>query len=302
MGVGEGQGSRARRGVRDGLAPIPGDVSARLPCGDTRGEKDVRTLRRKKVFRKIKAATVAICRREEDMLIPFGSGINVDRKGFIITAKHAIEATLPGPIISPSEGGPTTGTILQQRLFAVFCIEQGEELLVWALPPYVTGGLHSHDLAFIRPRLDGNAPIDALPCVVMGDSDKVYEGEQVLTCGFPLGKVLQPALPTGSLFQEGIVSSIRPHALATSRSEFFLDMTINPGNSGGPLCRRGSAKLIGVVNARIERPDVVPTGISCAVPLNVVKPLVEKLIAMSADELRTYLEEKMGEGHSGDLF
>lgn len=178
-------------------------------------------LKRQDVFRRIKAATVAICHKENGVLIPFGSGINVDPDGFVITAKHVIESTMQNSIVRPSDGGTATGTVIQRQLFAVFCIEQDGDLLIWAFPPFVTGGLHSHDLAFIRIRVGEGAPVDTLPYVAIGDSDDVYEGEEVITCGFPLGKVLQPSVPTGSLFQEGIVSSIRPHALAKSRDMSF---------------------------------------------------------------------------------
>lgn len=254
---------------------------------------------RRSVFKRIKSATVAICVRKSNTLVPFGSGINVHPKGFIVTAKHVVDATLAHPI--PRSEQLSTGSIVHEQLWAVFCVEDQGSLVLTALSPPVMGGLHSHDLAFLKLRLGSEMQHESLPSVLTGDSDAVFEGEEVVTCGFPLGQLLQPALPTGSLFQAGIVSSIRPHALAKRRELFYLDMTINPGNSGGPLCSEATAALVGIVNARIEDPQPVPTGISCAVPINLVKANIEEFAAMSVDELEQVIERRMREAEVSRL-
>lgn len=79
-------------------------------------------------------------------------------------------------------------------------------------------------------------------------------------------------------------------------------MTVNPGNSGGPLCRQRTAELVGVVNEQVIDQDAVPTGIGCAVALNIVKPVVERMTAMSADELLDRITQRIDGNDGGELF
>ena len=57
------------------------------------------------------------------------------------------------------------------------------------------------------------------------------------------------------------------------------DATINPGNSGGPLINL-KGEVIGINSLKIETAE----GIGFAVPINVIKPIVEKLSATGSFE------------------
>ena len=50
------------------------------------------------------------------------------------------------------------------------------------------------------------------------------------------------------------------------------DATINPGNSGGPLIN-SDGNIIGITSVKITSAD----GIGFAVPINIIKPILEKL-------------------------
>lgn len=234
------------------------------------------------------SATVAICfYTADEKLIPFGSGINVDPSGIIVTCKHVIEGalvdleskkevlSLPRP-----EKGRELSLLPMQDIVAVFSFFQNGSLEIGIARFEILHGLHDYDLAVGRLK-----PDTELPYLEMGDSDDIYECELVFTCGFPLGPDLQPRHPVGALFHRGIVSGIRPHAFLKPRYEFLLDMSVNPGNSGGPLCTEETGKVVGIVNALIQNDSVYNTGIGCAIPINIAQPLVKKIASLSSEHI-----------------
>ena len=242
---------------------------------------------RRKAYKAVKAATVAICLHQPDgRLIPFGSGINVDPKGVVVTCKHVIEGAqvlrdseVHRPKLPRTSQGVKSGIVLMHDIVAVFSLFRNEVLEIGIGRFEVIHGPHDSDLAVGRLR-----PDTALPAVKLGNSDDVFEGQLVFTCGFPLGADLQIDEPVGALFHRGIVSGIRPHYLAQRRHQLLLDISINPGNSGGPLCSEDNGELIGIINARIQDAGL-PTGIGCAVPANLIRPLVERVSMIGDDQL-----------------
>lgn len=236
----------------------------------------------------VKAATVAICRYDPNLgPEPFGSGINVHPDGLVLTCKHVVEATVPGGLLR-SESGPQSGELEHERLVAVFALNDEKGLVLGIFQPELMHGFHDHDLAVLRlsltPLPSSTADLRRLPFVQVGDSDLPFEGERTFTCGFPLGIALQPGAPTGGIFRTGILAAVRPHPLVKPRLQFYIDMTVNPGNSGGPLYSEETDTLVGIVNARIE-PAGIPSGIGCAVPVNLAKPLLERALALSVADV-----------------
>ena len=246
-------------------------------------------LKRREVYERVKAATVAIClRRPDGSLIPFGSGVNVDPRGVVVTCKHVMEGAQGarcqrgGAAIPAPEKGVQAGVLIMHDMVAVFSFQDRLESGIASFD--FIYGPHDSDLAVVQLRPD--AP---LPAVQLGNSDEVFEGQFVFTCGFPFGSDLQPRQPVGALFHRGIVAGIRPHYLVKPRREFLLDMSINPGNSGGPLCNEENGMVVGIVYATIA-PEGLPTGIGCAVPANLAKPLVDKVSALSDQQLQEIRE------------
>ncbi len=107
-----------------------------------------------------------------------------------------------------------------------------------------------------------------LPTVVLGDSDKLEQGDFVLAMGNPFNL-------NGSV-SFGIVSAKdRPQVTGSPFDDFIqTDAAINPGNSGGPLFNlRG--EVVGI-NTAIVSPQI-GQGIGFAVPVNLAKQALPQL-------------------------
>ena len=118
------------------------------------------------------------------------------------------------------------------------------------------------DLAVVKIEPDG------LIDVPLGDSDHVQIGDCVLAIGAPEG--LPQTVTSGIISAKG--------RLTNDSYESFLqtDAAINPGNSGGPLVNM-QGQVIGI-NTAIISPVGVNAGIGLAIPSNVAKEALAKLI------------------------
>lgn len=113
-----------------------------------------------------------------------------------------------------------------------------------------------------------------LPYATLGDSDNMKVGENVYAIGNPIGYEFQRTVTSG------IISALnRTIKLEENEEEVYMedliqtDATINPGNSGGPLLNiRG--EIIGINTIKITSAE----GIGFAVPINIVKSVVESFI------------------------
>ncbi len=115
--------------------------------------------------------------------------------------------------------------------------------------------------------------IDAkdLPTVPWGNSDRLKVGEVVLAVGNPFG--------LNQTVTMGIVSALGRANVGIADYEDFIqtDAAINPGNSGGALVNvRG--EVIGI-NTAIYSTSGGYQGIGFAIPSNMVKSIMESLIA-----------------------
>ena len=124
----------------------------------------------------------------------------------------------------------------------------------------------SIDLSIIKINLKN------LPYAALGDSNNVRVGETVFAIGNPIGYEFQRTVTSG------IISAInRTVKIEENDNTIFMedliqtDATINPGNSGGPLIN-ADGLIIGVNSVKITSAD----GIGFAVPINIVKPIIEK--------------------------
>lgn len=166
-----------------------------------------------------------------------GSGVIVSPEGYIVTNNHVVQDAVN-----------VTVTLNDKRVYKAT----------------VVGSDPSTDLAVIR--------IDEknLPFLAYGNSDDVKIGEWVLAVGNPFNLT--------STVTAGIVSAkARDINILGSKGavESFIqtDAAINPGNSGGALVNtRG--ELIGI-NAAIASGTGYYTGYSFAIPVNIVKKVVD---------------------------
>ena len=138
------------------------------------------------------------------------------------------------------------------------------------------GGDPDSDLAVLKIDVSDRAFIP-LP---KGDTAELRVGQLALAIGSPFGQDFT--------LTSGIVSALG-RTIRSGNSPFTIpqviqtDAPINPGNSGGPLLdRRG--QVIGINTQIIARGGGGSSGIGFAVPINIAKRVVPKLIEYGAYE------------------
>jgi serine protease Do len=175
-----------------------------------------------------------------------GSGVIVDREGFIVTNAHVVgdaqrvRVELPVPVAGRS--------ILASRSRTVSARIVGVDV--------------ETDLAVIK--------IDEadLPVLSFGDSDRLNPGQIVLAVGSPLGLHNSVSL--------GVVSAVARQLEPESPMIYVqTDASINPGSSGGPLVDlRGH--VVGI-NTMIFSKAGGNEGVGFAVPSNIVRSVYEQI-------------------------
>jgi serine protease Do len=190
-----------------------------------------------------------------------GSGVIISEDGYIVTNNH---------VITDENGGGVADEImvtLHNRK---------------SYKARVIGRDPSSDVAVLK--IDGTK----LPFLVYGNSDNIQLGQWVLAIGYPL--TLETTVTAGIISATG--RSIGINSRQTGRGdtpvESFIqtDAAVNQGNSGGALVNT-SGELIGI-NSAILAPTGTYAGYSFAVPVNIIKKIVNDLIKYG-DVQRGYL-------------
>ena len=147
-----------------------------------------------------------------------GSGVIINRDGYILTNEHVI-------------GNATTIKVIlsDEREF----------------PARIVGSDIKSDLAIIK--VEGK---ENLPYIQMGRSDDLMIGETVIAIGNPFG--LQHTVTTGII--SALNRSIRGGKNRVYQDFIQLDASINPGNSGGPLLNINGS-LIGINTAIYQKAE-----------------------------------------------
>jgi len=166
-----------------------------------------------------------------------GSGVIVSQSGYILTNNHVVEEADEIEVIL-NDGRHTKAEVI--------------------------GTDPDSDLAVLKIALD------KLPSIVLGDSDGLQVGDQVLAIGNPFG--------VGQTVTSGIVSALGRNQLGINTFENFIqtDAAINPGNSGGALVDT-SGNLMGI-NTAIYSRSGGSMGIGFAIPMSTAKLVLEGLV------------------------
>jgi Do/DeqQ family serine protease len=189
-----------------------------------------------------------------------GSGVIISEDGYIITNNH---------VISNDNGGTADEinvTTSDRKTFKA----------------KVIGRDPSSDLAVLK--------IDAtkLPYMVYGNSENIQLGQWVLAVGYPL--TLETTVTAGIVSATGRSIGINSRQVKRGDTpvESFIqtDAAVNQGNSGGALINT-SGQLIGI-NSAILAPNGTYAGYSFAIPVNLVKKIVNDIIQFG-DVQRGYL-------------
>lgn len=118
--------------------------------------------------------------------------------------------------------------------------------------------------------------IDAtnLPYATIGNSSNIKSGETVYAIGNPIGYEFRKTITSGIVSATNRTIRIEENGGISYMTDLIqTDASINPGNSGGPLITP-SGDVIGVNTVKITSAE----GIGFAVPINVVKPVIEKFV------------------------
>lgn len=118
--------------------------------------------------------------------------------------------------------------------------------------------------------------IDAtnLPYATIGNSSNIKSGETVYAIGNPIGFEFRKTITSGIVSATNRTIRIEENSGVSYMTDLIqTDASINPGNSGGPLITP-AGEVIGVNTVKITSAE----GIGFAVPINVVKPVIEKFV------------------------
>ncbi|MES3011678.1 MAG: trypsin-like peptidase domain-containing protein [Pseudomonadota bacterium] len=166
-----------------------------------------------------------------------GSGVIVSPTGYILTNNHVVE------------GADAIEVILNDSR---------------RTRAKVIGTDPDTDLAILK------IDLDRLPVIVLGNSDGLQVGDQVLAIGNPFG--------VGQTVTSGIVSALGRNQLGINTFENFIqtDAAINPGNSGGALVDT-AGNLMGI-NTAIYSRSGGSMGIGFAIPVSTAKLVLEGIV------------------------
>ncbi|HZL88420.1 MAG TPA: tetratricopeptide repeat protein [Pirellulaceae bacterium] len=99
-----------------------------------------------------------------------------------------------------------------------------------------------------------------LPALKLGDSDKPQQGDSIVVMGNPFG--LKHSVVSGVLSEQRDIDG---------RKMLQIAFPVEPGNSGGPVLD-AQGKVLGIVTMKSR----VTENLGFAVPINALKPLLEK--------------------------
>jgi len=175
-----------------------------------------------------------------------GSGVIISDDGFIVTNNHVID-----------NADEITVTLNNKKTYTA----------------KVIGSDPAYDLAVIKIEAK-----EHLPYLVYGNSDEVKIGQWVLAIGYPLN--LETTVTAGIVSAKsrslGLNKDKNGNSAGAVESFIQTDAAVNMGNSGGALVNT-DGKLIGV-NSAIASPTGYYSGYSYAIPVNIVKKVVDDII------------------------
>jgi S1-C subfamily serine protease len=121
--------------------------------------------------------------------------------------------------------------------------------------------------------------------LLYGNSDQVKLGQWVLAVGYPLN--LETTVTAGIISAKARTLGLNARKSNTPIESFIqTDAAVNQGNSGGALVNT-NGELVGIVSA-IASPTGAYAGYSYAIPVNIVKKIINDLLQYGAVQ-RAYL-------------
>ncbi len=184
-----------------------------------------------------------------------GSGVIIGEDGYIVTNNHVV-----------AKADEIDVTLSNKKTYKA----------------KVIGTDPAYDLAVIKIEAAG------LPYLIYGNSDDAKVGQWVLAIGYPLN--LETTVTAGIISAKARSLGLNRdrNGQTNSAVESFIqtDAAVNSGNSGGALVNT-EGKLIGI-NSAIASPTGYYSGYSYAIPVNIVKKVVDDIIKFGTVQ-RAYL-------------
>ena len=169
-----------------------------------------------------------------------GTGIIASSNGYIITNKHVSGDKYSSCYVTLENGNTYDATV------------------VWADATL--------DLSIVKINLEG------LTAIKLGDSNSVKAGQSVYAIGNPIGYEFERTVTSGIISAKSRTLKFTENGEEVLMTDLIqTDATINEGNSGGPLINT-NGEVIGINSLKIDSAE----GIGFAVPINVIKPIIEK--------------------------
>ena len=200
---------------------------------------------------KIKNMGTSIFTDGSSSSLGIGTGFIVSEDGYIVTNEHVSGEKLSNCYVTLENGKSFTGNV------------------VWSDS--------NLDISIVKINMKN------LDYISLGNSNESRIGETVYAIGNPVGYEFQRTVTSG------IISAVdRTVKFTENNQEIYMadliqtDATINPGNSGGPLIKPDGT-VIAVNSVKITSAE----GIGFAVPINVIKPVVQKFIENGSFEEAT---------------
>ncbi len=172
-----------------------------------------------------------------------GSGIILTENGYILTNQHVVGNKYSNCFVTLENGNIYDGNV------------------VWSD--------NNIDLAIVKIMAND------LDYISLGDSDKICLADEVFAIGNPIGIEFQRTVTKGIISGINRTIKLEENGVGSYMEDLIqTDATINEGNSGGPLINK-SGELIGINTIKINDAE----GIGFAVPINIIKPILEKLVS-----------------------
>ena len=190
---------------------------------------------------KLKNTGSSILSKSTETELGLGTGIIVTSNGYILSNEHVTGEKYSRCYVTLENGNNYDGTV------------------VWS----------DSNLDLSITKIEAKK----LKYVELGDSSKIRVGETVYAIGNPIGFEFRRTVTSGIISAKNRTIKIEEENKSSYMTDLIqTDATINPGNSGGPLIYP-NGDVIGINTVKISSAE----GIGFAVPINIVKPIIESL-------------------------
>ncbi len=188
---------------------------------------------------KLKNAGNSILSKSTESELGLGTGMIVTEDGYILSNSHVTGEKYSKCYITLENGNNYDGTVVWSDLDLDLSITK----------------INAKNLEYVQ----------------LGDSNQIRVGETVYAIGNPIGFEFRRTVTSGIVSAKNRTIKIEE----TDKSSYMTDLiqtdaTINPGNSGGPLIYP-NGEVLGINTVKISSAE----GIGFAVPINIVKPIIE---------------------------